>query len=221
MAGNPPPACSLHPRPIKAVLGHLGSQAHGPASKEVSPSGRENQSAALGLPCQKHPIPEKRLLKREHLPAIPNCVPGTPMMERSTLRSIANALHPVSPPQPFTVSMGRENPFSFCRSVHPVTDFPPLCPHCPACLHRGRRARRAPAIHTGMARPHTGPRSCRAPLPCPLLRNESAKICPCSFPTHCSIYHLTQVKHLLALAINSISSCGLESCCLPRTALGS
>ena len=121
---------------------------------------------------------QTRLLDREHLPTIPACLTGTPVMERSTLRSIANALHPVSPPQPFTLSMGRENPFSFCRSFQPVKDSPPLCPCYPGCLHKGRRARRVPGIHTGTAWPRTGPRSCRASPALPAAQKQVCKDLP-------------------------------------------
>ena len=62
------PCCSLHPRPVQ-VAGATWA-----ASKEVSLSGHENQSAALGLPCQTHPIPEKTLGQRAppHNPCLPH-----------------------------------------------------------------------------------------------------------------------------------------------------
>lgn len=62
------------------------------------------------------------LCKRLGPPGQPSTHSCTPVMERSTLRSIENALHSV--PSPAGSNMSRENTFSFCRSFQPVKDCP-------------------------------------------------------------------------------------------------
>lgn len=157
--------------------GHLGSQAHGPASKAVSPSGCKIQSAALRLPCQKHPVPERRPLVQEHLLAIPACLPGAPVTERRTLQSTRNIMHPSSASQPFKLRVHRENLLQLCRSLQQVKGSAPLCPHCPGSLREGRRAQSPRYLHTGSTALHgpPQPQSTPCPAPCsePSLRSST------------------------------------------------